>query len=479
MIKKNTAFTLVELIVVITILSILATIAFISLQWFSEDARNSTRITDLSIIKSALNIHVTDTSTLPLPDDSIETSYSWSTLFYQWTLWPTVRSNIKTISNIIRDPLTDMLYEYWLNSNKTRYQVSTLFEGFWRTNQITLLPSTYALNASDFSMATYWNYSNFVYNIRIWDWCNLITIPSLLLENSTLEIDINSSYNFLYDGSRNISKRMATWFWTFSNPDNFKLSNVLTNCSINSLSELNLYIAKLSTAYQQYATWYPFEWVVFETDTTDFRYTTAVDLRNKWIDVPQYIIDELRSPVPNQTFTDFFTDSDWTELVNHTSSWGTWQTESWNASDYIISNNQVEKIGTNTTSLIYPDPNLNETLTWSSLTFRVTDFASWSMRAYLRYIDSSHYYWVEFNQTWYKTFFNTWASESNLSVRSLSIDPWSIISLESDAMDLIFSVNGLEQSRYNPPTPLVDIWKTVLMLQNDGATIDDFNYTYK
>jgi len=41
--KKKKAFTLVELIVVITILTILGTIAFISLQGYSRDARDSTR----------------------------------------------------------------------------------------------------------------------------------------------------------------------------------------------------------------------------------------------------------------------------------------------------------------------------------------------------------------------------------------------------------------------------------------------------
>lgn len=52
---KN-AFTLVELIVVITILAILGTIAFISLQGYSADARNSKRTSDIGNIQSAMNL---------------------------------------------------------------------------------------------------------------------------------------------------------------------------------------------------------------------------------------------------------------------------------------------------------------------------------------------------------------------------------------------------------------------------------------
>lgn len=52
---KN-AFTLVELIVVITILAILGTIAFISLQGYSADARNAKRISDLWNIQSAISL---------------------------------------------------------------------------------------------------------------------------------------------------------------------------------------------------------------------------------------------------------------------------------------------------------------------------------------------------------------------------------------------------------------------------------------
>lgn len=52
--KNNKGFTLVELIVVITILAILWTIAFISLQWYSSDARDSTRISDTASMNKVL-----------------------------------------------------------------------------------------------------------------------------------------------------------------------------------------------------------------------------------------------------------------------------------------------------------------------------------------------------------------------------------------------------------------------------------------
>jgi prepilin-type N-terminal cleavage/methylation domain-containing protein len=61
---RNTkqAFTLVELIVVITILAILGTIAFISLQGYSADARNSTRTTNLNTMVSKINLQLTSGS---------------------------------------------------------------------------------------------------------------------------------------------------------------------------------------------------------------------------------------------------------------------------------------------------------------------------------------------------------------------------------------------------------------------------------
>jgi len=63
---KNTrkGFTLVELIVVITILAILGSIAFVSLQGYSADARNSKRTSDLNSLQNAMSVKTTEGASL-------------------------------------------------------------------------------------------------------------------------------------------------------------------------------------------------------------------------------------------------------------------------------------------------------------------------------------------------------------------------------------------------------------------------------
>lgn len=85
---RNTkkAFTLVELIVVITILAILGTIAFISLQGYSGDAKNSKVTSDLRNIASAIESATTRNSI------TLASISSWSTIANNWvntalTIW--------------------------------------------------------------------------------------------------------------------------------------------------------------------------------------------------------------------------------------------------------------------------------------------------------------------------------------------------------------------------------------------------------
>ncbi|MDF1682370.1 MAG: type II secretion system protein [Patescibacteria group bacterium] len=63
---RNTkkAFTLVELIVVITILAVLGTIAFISLQGYSGEARDSKRLSDVNNLSKAVSTELARGTTL-------------------------------------------------------------------------------------------------------------------------------------------------------------------------------------------------------------------------------------------------------------------------------------------------------------------------------------------------------------------------------------------------------------------------------
>ncbi len=78
---KN-AFTLVELIVVITILAILGTIAFISLQGYSQDAKNTKVIQDLNNISSKINIKTSQKDAVTYP--SLKNGTTLSTNGVAW-----------------------------------------------------------------------------------------------------------------------------------------------------------------------------------------------------------------------------------------------------------------------------------------------------------------------------------------------------------------------------------------------------------
>ena len=63
--KKKKAFTLVELIIVITVLAVLATIAFLNLNGYTWEARDSVRFTDLKNIQKTMELSLWEWNLLP------------------------------------------------------------------------------------------------------------------------------------------------------------------------------------------------------------------------------------------------------------------------------------------------------------------------------------------------------------------------------------------------------------------------------
>lgn len=59
-VQNRRAFTIIEAIVVTVILAILWAISFIAFQWYNKGARDSIRLTDMSRIKSVLELTFTE-----------------------------------------------------------------------------------------------------------------------------------------------------------------------------------------------------------------------------------------------------------------------------------------------------------------------------------------------------------------------------------------------------------------------------------
>lgn len=150
--KSRIAFTLVELIVVITILAILWTIAFITLQWYSMDARDSKRVSD---VRSLLNkINVENVKWVEYEKMLSATTFSWTTQIKEnplkingedktWYQGIVNFSQLKEDGKSFKDPrdkVTDYPMAYaewsvWVEPNTVSYkfvEMATINERKWQ-----------------------------------------------------------------------------------------------------------------------------------------------------------------------------------------------------------------------------------------------------------------------------------------------------------------------------------------------------------
>ena len=209
-IKSNNslAFTLVELIVVITILAILGTIAFISLQWYSSDARDSARISDVNNMKTSLELFHLNSWRYPFPDNSENVTYSWWTVIVwkQWTLWDTVTSQLsKNLNKKPLDPLYEKEYIYSVVENANEYQILSVFESDLQANNL-LLNNVNALDNSNVRLDGIYNW------LYIKTTNYIIPSPSIVtsLNPAWLDFSIATIGSQVTDGGTNIPNIWTT-----------------------------------------------------------------------------------------------------------------------------------------------------------------------------------------------------------------------------------------------------------------------------
>ncbi|MDD2871473.1 MAG: type II secretion system protein [Candidatus Gracilibacteria bacterium] len=202
--KKQNAFTLVELIVVITILAILGTIAFISLQGYSKSSRDSSRISDISSMKTSLELFQIDAGKYPVPTEGVDVTYSGAVVWNQGTFGEITFTNVAKLDRIPTDPLTDSVYTYSVTSTRNKYQIGGILEGdplalntFETANAGTvegtaLISGTYNGQATKTLTGTT---------------CDMLAVPSIIandLSETTDVVNLINSGSIAYNGFKNL-----------------------------------------------------------------------------------------------------------------------------------------------------------------------------------------------------------------------------------------------------------------------------------
>ena len=478
--QEKKAFTLVELIVSITILSVLWTIAFLSLNWYTKWSRNSVRITNLSSVKQTLWIYNTSTWKYPMPTNSTEISYSGWILWYQWTFWVDTIKNLTNMSKLITDPLFDIEYDYSVTWNKKQYQLSTILEnGLFSSTP--LINQANALSNTEVEPYVTWEYliKDIATSIN-WD-CYLITVPSLFVNNYTWtwRIEKNFDYAFVYINGLNISKNYWPHVDTSIPWKSFRVSEVLNKCSVDNIDELNLYISKLSVAYQQLNWQEEFKNVIYDFNNSVFKENAVKHLLTNWISVHKDVIEAINNPSSWNIYKDTFTDINATEITEwyiNDSLW--WWTRTWwlTWSSYQIIWSELQKTDSSTW-VLHPNPTLPITSWDSSIYFNVVDFAWWSVYVYLRYTDENNYVRLEVNEGWY----NRIKVESGV-VTPLDPAPSETftnntsIELTISPVSLSLSINNIDKWYVYDTFP---IWTKVWIDMDQNVLIDNFTLIYK
>ncbi len=171
--------TIPELLVSMTILAILGTIWFISFTGYTQDAREMVRKTHVSDITKVMSLYKQKARKYPEATDGVDITYSWSTVWTQWTFGETTMAEIGKIFGDMKDPKYGNEYTYSVTQNKGEYQLAVMFEWYKDIQQLTsitpianpLFEETYAASTFDPS----------IYSPKIWlssediDWDSNLT----------------------------------------------------------------------------------------------------------------------------------------------------------------------------------------------------------------------------------------------------------------------------------------------------------------
>lgn len=213
--SKNKGFTLIELIVVITILAILWTISFIAFLWYTKNARDSVRISDINSMIKSLEIYHIMVWEFPEPSNKYSITYSGSLVWNQGTFWDSVFTNVRELSKKPIDPLTGNEYTYSLTNTKQEFQIAAMYEWNLISFSNILYSQAYADNNWKTKSIVKGNYNWKFIKTEV-SWTNYILgVPSIITSEIT-SIDIENILNnktFVFSWYQNLpSSYKDSWY---------------------------------------------------------------------------------------------------------------------------------------------------------------------------------------------------------------------------------------------------------------------------
>ncbi|MFA5917869.1 MAG: two-component regulator propeller domain-containing protein [Candidatus Gracilibacteria bacterium] len=252
--NKNLGFTLIELIVVITILAILGTLAFIGLQKYILNARDSVRTSDMKGIQTALGIYTIEKGKYPEPTNAVNITYSGATVWSQGTFGYQTFTNVRVINKIPLDPLKSVEYAYSVTSDRQDYQLVGILEDPQITSyKSSFINSTYA-DSSSVSAYSVGNYNGIVTKVSTGGIDYALAIPSVF-SNSTTQTDLGqivSNKSFIYNNYGNLPSNFSGAFLTNQKFDFTPNKLVVYSGSFVNLKELSdqmIFLKNVQDAY--------------------------------------------------------------------------------------------------------------------------------------------------------------------------------------------------------------------------------------
>lgn len=147
--KQKKAFTIIELVVVTVIIAILSALSFLNYSSHLKEARNTTKIKDLTNIAEILDFYLLTWWELIEPDvasgSSLETGQKvdWipDVFWKKWVFWENNFSKYGNISGKLKNPKTWERYTYYVSDDNKFYYLRVDLE--WKPEKPTHLVTNY------------------------------------------------------------------------------------------------------------------------------------------------------------------------------------------------------------------------------------------------------------------------------------------------------------------------------------------------